>query len=136
MTAEAPRIDFPPMESAPAPLRWLGLAPRFDVMATLEKGPLCQTSLLGKKIFFVNDADYVKRILLDNVANYPKSVTYRNNLRPFLGDGLLISEGDFWKRQRRLAQPAFHLRRLKAIAGASWPRAPAARASSAAAGAP
>ena len=115
---EAPRIDFPPMESASAPARWLGLAPRFDVMATLEKGPLCYTTVLGKRIYFVNDAEFVKRILLDNVANYPKSVTYRNNLRPFLGDGLLISEGEFWKRQRRLAQPAFHLRRLKALAGA------------------
>ncbi|MFY9316238.1 MAG: cytochrome P450 [Burkholderiales bacterium] len=115
---DAPRIDFPPMEGAPAPARWLGLAPRFDVMATLEKGPLCYTTLLGKRIYFVNDAEFVKRILLDNVANYPKSVTYRNNLRPFLGDGLLISEGDFWKRQRRLAQPAFHLRRLKALAAA------------------
>ena len=106
------------MEGAPALARWLGLAPRFDVMATLEKGPLCWTKLLGKRIYFVNDAEFVKRILLDNLANYPKSVTYRNNLRPFLGDGLLISEGDFWKRQRRLAQPAFHLRRLKALAAA------------------
>ncbi len=115
---EAPRIDFPPAEGAPALLRWLGLAPRFDVMATLEKGPLCYARLLGKRIYFVNDAEYVKRILLDNVGNYPKSVSYRNNLRPFLGDGLLISEGEFWKRQRRLAQPAFHLRRLKALAAA------------------
>ena len=106
------------MEGAPALARWLGLAPRFDVMATLEKGPLCYTTLLGKRIYFVNDAEFVKRILLDNLANYPKSVTYRNNLRPFLGDGLLISEGEFWKRQRRLAQPAFHLRRLKALAAA------------------
>jgi cytochrome P450 len=116
--ADAPRIHFPPMEGAPALARWLGLAPRFDVMATLQKGPLCYTKLLGKRIYFVNDAEYVKRILLDNVANYPKSVTYRNNLRPFLGDGLLLSEGDFWKRQRRLSQPAFHLRRLKALAAA------------------
>jgi cytochrome P450 len=115
---EAPRITFPPMEGAPALARWLGLAPRFDVRATLEKGPLCYTRLLGKRIYFVNDAEYVKRILLDNVANYPKSVTYRNNLRPFLGDGLLISEGDFWKRQRKLSQPAFHLRRLKVLADA------------------
>ena len=115
---DAPRIDFPALEGAPALARWLGLAPRFDVMATLEKGPICYTRLLGKRIYFVNDAEFVKRILLDNVANYPKSVTYRNNLRPFLGDGLLISEGDFWKRQRRLAQPAFHLRRLKVLAEA------------------
>ena len=106
------------MEGAPWLARGLGLAPRFDVRATLEKGPLCYTTLLGKRIYFVNDAEYVKRILLDNVANYPKSVTYRNNLRPFLGDGLLISEGEFWKRQRRLAQPAFHLRRLRALAAA------------------
>lgn len=113
---EAPQITFPPMDGSPAVARWLGLAPRFDVMATLDKGPICYTKLLGKRIYFVNDAEYVKRILLDNLANYPKSVTYRNNLRPFLGDGLLISEGDFWKRQRRLAQPAFHLRRLKVLA--------------------
>jgi cytochrome P450 len=106
------------VEGAPLGARLLGLAPRFDVMAALEKGPVCYTTLLGKRIYFVNDAEYVKRILLDNVANYPKSVTYRNNLRPFLGDGLLISEGEFWKRQRRLAQPAFHLRRLKALAAA------------------
>jgi len=106
------------MEGAPALARWLGLAPRFDVMATLSKGPICYTRLLGKRIFFINDAEYVKRILLDNLANYPKSATYRNNLRPFLGDGLLISEGEFWKRQRRMAQPAFHLRRLKALAAA------------------
>jgi len=104
------------MEGASFLARTLGLAPRFDVMAALAKGPLCYTSVLGKRIYFVNDAEFVKRILLDNVANYPKSVTYRNNLRPFLGDGLLISEGEFWKRQRRLAQPAFHLRRLKALA--------------------
>ena len=115
---DAPRIDFPPMEGASFLARGLGLAPRFDVMATLAKGPLCYTRLLGKRIYFVNDAEYVKRILLDNVANYPKSATYRNNLRPFLGDGLLLSEGDFWKRQRRLAQPAFHLRRLKVLAAA------------------
>src|SRR5258706_2159781 len=115
---EAPRIEFPQMEGASWLARGLGLAPRFDAMATLKKGPLCWTGLLGKRIYFVNDAEFVKRILLDNLANYPKSVTYRISLRPFLGDGLLISEGDFWKRQRRLAQPAFHLRRLKVLAAA------------------
>jgi len=113
---EAPRITFPPVEGAPALARWMGIAPRFDVMATLARGPVCYTRVLGKRVYFVNDAEYVKRILLDNLANYPKSATYRNNLRPFLGDGMLISEGEFWKRQRRLAQPAFHLRRLKALA--------------------
>ncbi len=113
---EAPRIEFPPMAEAPALARWLGLAPRFDLAATLAAGPVCYTRLAGKRIYFVHDAEYVRRILLDHVANYPKSASYRNNLRPFLGDGLLVSEGEFWRRQRRLAQPAFHLRRLQAIA--------------------
>ena len=46
---DAPRISFPAMEGAPALARWLGLAPRFDVMAALAKGPLCYTKLLGKR---------------------------------------------------------------------------------------
>src|SRR5436190_10991838 len=33
-------------------------------------------------------------------------------LGPLLGDGLLISEGEFWRRQRRIAAPAFHSRRI------------------------
>ena len=88
---EVPQITFPPVEGASFLARAIGAAPRFDVMAALEKGPVCYTKVLGKRIYFVNDGEYVKRILLDNLANYPKSVTYRNNLRPFLGDGLLIS---------------------------------------------
>src|SRR6185369_3610422 len=34
-------------------------------------------------------------------------------LGPFLGNGLLTNEGDFWKRQRKLAQPAFHSKRIE-----------------------
>jgi hypothetical protein len=90
-------------------------------MATLEKGPLCYTRLLGKRIYFVNEAEYVKRILLDKLANYPKSVTIPQQPAALPRRRLLISEGDFWKRQRSLAQPAFHLRRLKALAGDRWP---------------
>ncbi|MFN8354346.1 MAG: cytochrome P450 [Spirosomataceae bacterium] len=55
--------------------------------------------------------DDIKHVLQENNRNYRKSRAYRV-LEIFLGQGLLTSEGDFWRRQRRLAQPAFHKQRL------------------------
>ena len=51
-----------------------------------------------------------------NARNYRKSPLY-NKLRTVLGNGLLTSEGDFWLRHRRIAQPAFHRQRIAALAG-------------------
>src|SRR5207342_2847073 len=62
-----------------------------------------------------NPAD-VRHVLQDNARNYHKSPLY-DKLRMFLGNGLLTSEGDFWLRQRRIAQPAFHRAGLAALAG-------------------
>jgi cytochrome P450 len=57
----------------------------------------------------------VRHVLQDNAANYRKSPLY-DTLRQSLGDGLLTSEGAFWLRQRRIAQPAFHRQRIAALA--------------------
>ncbi len=59
----------------------------------------------------VDDPEYIKYILQDNNKNYLK---WFNNdvLQLILGKGLLTSEGDFWRRQRRLSQPAFHKERI------------------------
>ena len=48
---------------------------------------------------------------------YFKSGRVYNKLRTVLGNGLLTSEGGFWLRQRRIAQPAFHRQRITALAG-------------------
>jgi cytochrome P450 len=61
-----------------------------------------------------NPAD-VRHVLQDNARNYRKSPLYEK-LRIFLGNGLLTSEGDFWLRQRRIAQPAFHRQQIAALA--------------------
>jgi len=57
--------------------------------------------------------DHNKHILQDNNKNYTKlphpSLLL---LTPVVGKGLLTSDGDFWRRQRRLAQPAFHRQRI------------------------
>lgn len=49
---------------------------------------------------------HLHRVLRANVLNYPKSSTYEF-LRPLLGNGLFLSDGDFWARQRRLVAPEF-----------------------------
>lgn len=68
---------------------------------------------LGSTYLF-NHPDAYKRILQDNNSNYVKSRSY-HKMREFLGQGLLTSEGEFWRRQRRLIQPAFHKDRLRAL---------------------
>jgi len=52
-------------------------------------------------------------VLVTQSRNFVKSSVYRRGLR-VLGNGLLTSEGDFWQRQRRLVQPAFHQERIAA----------------------
>ncbi|HEY0094530.1 MAG TPA: cytochrome P450, partial [Archangium sp.] len=67
------------------------------------------------ELYQVSHPDDVKRVLVDNARNYRKT-RLMQRLRPVLGNGLLLSEGDFWRRQRRLAQPAFHRERLAGLA--------------------
>lgn len=64
-----------------------------------------------KKVAIIDKPEYVKYILQDNNKNYTKSFGYEV-LSLLLGNGLLTSEGDFWRKQRRLAQPAFHRDKL------------------------
>jgi cytochrome P450 len=58
----------------------------------------------------------VNHILAENNKNYGKQTRGYESLRYVLGNGLLTSEGEFWKRQRRIAQPAFHRQRIASFA--------------------
>ena len=55
----------------------------------------------------VTDPDAVRRVLVSNHRNYTKGVGIER-VRVLLGNGLMASEGDQWRRQRRLLQSAFH----------------------------
>jgi cytochrome P450 len=65
---------------------------------------------------FLTHPEGARRVLQENVGNYTKEHPSYALLRRLLGNGLLTSEGSFWLRQRRLAQPAFHRQRIAAMA--------------------
>jgi cytochrome P450 len=62
---------------------------------------------------FLNHPDFIERILVTDYRKFHKGDALRRNSMVF-GNGLLTSEGDFWRRQRKLVQPAFHRERLAA----------------------
>jgi cytochrome P450 len=63
------------------------------------------------RVYFVSHPDFIEQVLVTHNRKFMKGRILRKNRRLF-GDGLLTSEGDFWLRQRRLAQPAFHRGRV------------------------
>lgn len=72
--------------------------------------------LLFTKFILLNNPEFIKHVLTDNAANYHKSRIGLSILKHGLGNGLLTSEGAFWLRQRRIINPAFHHRRVAAMA--------------------
>ncbi len=61
----------------------------------------------GNYSYLVSDPELIRELLIDNASKYTKNVRY-DLLRKVLGEGLLLSEGDVWKRQRKIVRPAFH----------------------------
>lgn len=74
-------------------------------------GGIVRAKIAFKDFFVLLKPEYIVHVLQKNHRNYRKSFAY-DGLKPFLGQGLLTSEGDTWLRQRRLAQPAFHREHL------------------------
>ena len=62
-------------------------------------------------VHFVYHPDHVHRVLTEHQPNYLRGWQYKILQRLF-GDNLVVSEGNHWRRQRKLAQPAFHHQRL------------------------
>lgn len=80
-------------------------------------GDFAKLDLLGIEAILVSNPDDIERVLITEHRKVTKD-RFTKDLSRFLGQGLLTSEGDFWRRQRRLAQPAFHRERIAAYARA------------------
>jgi len=84
-----------------------------DFLAACQRqyGNVVFFRFLGVPACLINDPAGIERVLVTDHQNFTKSMDYRA-LSRVLGQGLLTSEGEFWKRQRRLVQPAFFRDRI------------------------
>jgi len=71
-----------------------------------------ETKNLFGHSFIISDPVGVKRVLVDNVANYPKTESETKLLGAVVGEGLLVSQGEKWKSHRRLMSPSFDFKSI------------------------
>lgn len=71
-----------------------------------QYGNRVELKVLGRRVLLLSDPADVEAVLVNDRDSYGRSTEIRN-LRPIFGAGLLSSDGDFWRKQRRLIQPAF-----------------------------
>ena len=70
-------------------------------------------TLFRRAIFVCNSPDTVKQVFIDDATNFhSKSPQQRHALKPLIGDGLFISDGDVWRERRRRIAPLTHVSRL------------------------
>jgi cytochrome P450 len=65
--------------------------------------------------YLLNHPDYIRHVLVDNNRNYSKDTRSNQIFGKVIGDGLLTTEGDPWRKQRRMMQPAFHHTRIERL---------------------
>ena len=81
-----------------------------------EYGDVVYFEVLGQPFYQLNHPDHVHHVLVENDTNYTKGAFLTEQFGEFIGKGLLLNEGDDWRRQRRLVQPAFHPERIEVYA--------------------
>jgi len=88
-----------------------------EFFSSLQKqyGDISTIRFSVRRVSYIQHPDLIHHILQVNSRNYTKSLRYEQ-LKYLLGNGLLTSEGEFWLRQRRMIQPAFHRQKLQLLA--------------------
>ncbi|MEF8799457.1 MAG: cytochrome P450 [Halolamina sp.] len=84
----------------------------FKTRLSREYGPLTYYSSLGREFYQLNDPELVETVLVHRNEQFGKGELFHDILDPVTGDGLLTAEGDQWRRQRHMVNPAFHPDRI------------------------
>jgi cytochrome P450 len=90
-----------------------------DLLVWLETnfvrfGDIYRASIYGVNAYVVSDPNLADYVLRQNWQNYKKGQAIKR-IGFLLGNGLMVSEGELWKRQRRMIQPAFHEKALATL---------------------
>ena len=111
---------FPPRRTKPiGALALLRTAYRnpLEIWGTLSfEEPWLNIRSLGRTTILANDPGLIRRVLVDEAANYRMSAIRQRILRPILRDGLLTAEGEVWKRSRKALAPVFTPRHILGFA--------------------
>src|SRR5262249_32635863 len=101
----------------------LGVMPEFNrdtlgfITRCREYGDIVRARFLYVTAYFLYNPADIEYMVAVNTKNFIKPGSMRSPFfRRLVGNGLVTSEGDFWRRQRRLAQPAFHRQRIASYA--------------------
>ncbi|HTX91161.1 MAG TPA: cytochrome P450 [Anaerolineales bacterium] len=90
---------------------------QFFLNLTAQNGDVVCYRSAPDPAYIVNHPDYVRHVLVDNNRNYTKATSSNQVFDKIVGEGLLTSEGETWRRQRRMMQPAFHHARIEHLDG-------------------
>jgi len=91
-----------------------------DAMSTISKyqaihGDVFKLAMAGRTRYVVIDPDLIDEVLVRQKKKFQKSKTYKELLPLLTGQGMIGTDGEHWRKHRRIAQPAFHKKYLATI---------------------
>jgi cytochrome P450 len=119
------QIRFDSLFRPPAPIPHSKALGALALMRTLWRNPLeawteahfvepiSRTRIATQEVLLVNEPQALRRVLLDNASNYERAPLQRRIMPPALRDGMLMSDGEQWRRQRKLLAPMFTRRAVQ-----------------------
>ena len=107
-----PEIMVKLAQMSPVAIRQDQLKLNYDMMK--QYGSMVCMTVGSMLIYFITEPDLIHEMLVVRPEQFRKAQLLRDSAGWIMGNGLLTSDGEFWKRQRKLAQPAFHHKRIEA----------------------
>ncbi len=84
----------------------------FDRSYSMHLGDVWTPS---RKVYFLNQPDLVNRVLVKDADRFPKSISMGSMLELLMGTGVFVSNGELWRKQRRMLDPAFNQARIQDV---------------------